>query len=68
MNDELQALNNATSAAQAQSFQVTLIDQINGVWTAGASDGLWNDPIVTGTGATRTESLVSLTAALESRD
>lgn len=67
MDAELQALNNATAAAQAQALQVTLIDQIDGVWTAGASDGLWNDPIVTGTGATRTDALNALTALLESR-
>ena len=67
MDAELQALNNATVAAQAQNLQVTLIDQLNGVWTAGASDGLWSDPIVIGTGATRTDALLALTAALESR-
>ena len=67
MDAELQALNNATAAAQAQALQVTLIDQVDGVWTAGASDGLWNDPIVTGTGATRTDALNALTAALEAR-
>lgn len=67
MDAELQALNNATAAAQAQNLQVTLIDQVDGVWTAGASDGLFNDPIVTGTGATRTAALLALSAALESR-
>ena len=67
MDSELQALNNATAASQAQALQVTLIDQLDGVWTAGASDGLFNDPIVTGTGATRTDALLALTAALEAR-
>jgi len=67
MDAELQALNEATAAAAAQGLQVTLLDQVDGVWTAGASDGLWNEPIVTGTGTTRTAALLTLTAALESR-
>jgi hypothetical protein len=67
MDAELQALNEAAAAALAQGLQVTLLDQVDGVWTAGASDGLFNDPIVTGTGATRTAALLALTAALESR-
>ena len=67
MDAELQALNDAAAAAALQGLQVTLLDQIDGVWTAGASDGLWNEPIVTGTGTTRTAALLALTAALESR-
>ena len=67
MDAELQALNNATAAATLSGLQVTLLDQVDGVWTAGASDGLWNDPIVIGTGATRTDALLALTAALEAR-
>ena len=67
MDAELQALNNATAAAQAQALQVTLIDQVDGVWTAGASDSIWGDPLLTGTGATRTDALLALTAALEAR-
>jgi hypothetical protein len=67
MDAELQALNEATAAALAQGLQVTLLDQVGGVWTAGASDGLFNEPLVTGTGATRTDALLALTAALEAR-
>ena len=67
MDGELQALNNALAAAAAQGWQVTLLDQIDGVWTAGASDNIFGDPIVTGTGATRIDALLALTAALESR-
>lgn len=67
MDAELKALDAALLAAQAKNLQVTLIDQIDGVWTAGAADGLFSDPIVTGTGANRTEALIALTAALESR-
>jgi hypothetical protein len=67
MDAELQALNEAAAAALAQGLQVTLLDQVDGVWTAGASDGLFNDPIVTGTGASRTDALLALTAALEER-
>jgi hypothetical protein len=67
MDAELQALNDAAAASALQGLQVTLLDQIDGVWTAGASDGLWNEPIVTGTGTTRTAALLALTAALESR-
>jgi hypothetical protein len=43
------------------------LDQVDGVWTAGASDNIWGDPLLTGTGATRTDALLALTAALESR-
>jgi hypothetical protein len=67
MDAELQALNNAAAAAAAHGWQVTLLDQIDGVWTAGASDNLFGEPIATGTGATRTDALLSLTAALEAR-
>jgi hypothetical protein len=67
MDAELRALNDASAASALQGLQVTLLDQIDGVWTAGASDGLWNEPIATGTGATRTAALLALTAALESR-
>ena len=67
MDAELQALNDAAAAAALQGLQVTLLDHIDGVWAAGASDGLWNEPIVTGTGTTRTAALLALTAALESR-
>ena len=67
MDAELQALDAALLAAQAQGLQVTLLDQVDGVWTAGASDSLWIDPVVTGTGASRTDALLALTAALESR-
>jgi hypothetical protein len=67
MDAELQALNEATAASALQGLQIILLDQIDGVWTAGASDGLFNEPLVTGTGATRTDALLALTAALESR-
>jgi hypothetical protein len=67
MDAELQALDAALLAAQAQGLQVTLVDQVEGVWTAGASDSIWGDPLITGTGATRTAALLALTAALESR-
>lgn len=67
MDAELQALNNALAAAAVHGWQVTLLDQVDGVWTAGASDSIWSDPIVTGTGSTRTDALLALTAALEAR-
>jgi hypothetical protein len=67
MDAELQALDNALAACAAQGWQVTLLDQIDGVWTAGASDNIFGDPLVTGTGATRTDALLALTAALEAR-
>ena len=67
MDAELQALENALAACAVHGWQVTLLDQIDGVWTAGASDSIWGDPTVTGTGATRTEALLALTAALEAR-
>ena len=67
MDAELQALDAALLAAQAKNLQVTLIDQVDGVWTAGASDNIWGEPLATGTGATRTDALLALIAALESR-
>ena len=67
MDAELQALNNALAAAAVHGWQVTLLDQVDGVWTAGASDSIWGDPLLTGTGATRTAALLALTAALEAR-
>ena len=67
MDAELQALNEAAAASALQGLQVILLDQIDGVWTAIASDKMDGEPIVTGTGATRTDALLALTAALESR-
>ena len=67
MDAELQALTNASGAALSQGLQIILLDQIDGVWTAIASDKMDGEPIVTGTGATRTDSLIALSAALESR-
>jgi hypothetical protein len=67
MDAELQALDNALAAAAVHGWQVTLLDQIDGVWTAGASDNIFGDPLLIGTGATRTDALLALTAALESR-
>jgi hypothetical protein len=67
MDAELQALNESTAAAAAQALQVILLDQIDGVWTAIASDKMDGETLVTGTGATRTAALLALTAALESR-
>jgi hypothetical protein len=67
MDAELQALNTTTAAASTQGLQVILLDQIDGVWTAIASDKIDGEPLVTGTGATRTAALLALTAALESR-
>ena len=67
MDAELQALNNATAAATLSGLQVILLDQIDGVWTAIASDKMDGEPLVTGTGATRTDALLALTAALEAR-
>jgi hypothetical protein len=67
MDAELQALNQAAAAAAAQGLQIILLDQIDGVWTAIASDKIDGEPLVTGTGATRTDALLALTAALESR-
>jgi hypothetical protein len=67
MDAELQALNEATAASAAQGLQIILLDQIDGVWTAIASDKMDGEPLVTGTGATRTDALLALTAALEAR-
>jgi len=67
MDAELQALNEATASSAAQGLQIILLDQIDGVWTAIASDKMDGEPLVTGTGATRTDALLALTAALESR-
>jgi|LakMenEpi03Aug12_release.lakeMendotaPanAssembly.Ray.scaffolds.fasta_scaffold234611_2 hypothetical protein len=67
MDAELQALDAALLAAQAQGLQVTLVDQVDGVWTAGASDNIFGEALVTGTGATRTAALLALIAALEAR-
>jgi hypothetical protein len=67
MDVELAALDQAIAASAVKGWQVTLLDQIDGVWTAGASDSIWGDPLLTGTGATRTDALLALTAALESR-
>jgi len=67
MDAELQALDAAMAAAAVHGFQITLLDEIDGVWTAIASDKMNGEPLVTGTGTTRTDALLSLTAALESR-
>jgi hypothetical protein len=67
MDAELQALNEAVAAAAPQGLQIILLDQIDGVWTAIASDKMDGEPLVTGTGADRTAALLALTAALESR-
>jgi hypothetical protein len=67
MDAELQALNEATAASALQGLQIILLDQIDGVWTAIASDKMDGEPLVTGTGATRTDALLALTAALEAR-
>lgn len=60
MDAELQALDNALAACAAQGWQVTLLDQIDGVWTAHASDKIDGEPLAIGTGATRTEALLAL--------
>ena len=67
MDAELAALDEAMAAAAVHGFQVTLLDEIDGVWTAIASDKMNGEPLVTGTGATRTAALLALTAALEAR-
>jgi hypothetical protein len=67
MDDELQALNNAAAAAAVHGWQVTLLDQIDGVWTAQASDNIFGEPLATGTGATRTDALVALTDEVKLR-
>lgn len=67
MDAELQALDSAIAASAVHGWQVTLLDQVDGVWTAGASDSIWGDPLLTGTGATRTAALLAVTAALKAR-
>jgi len=67
MDAELKALNEATVAAAAQGLQVILLDQIDGVWTAIASDKMDGEPLATGTGVDRTAALLSLVAHLEAR-
>jgi hypothetical protein len=67
MDAELQALNNAAAAAAVHGWQVTLLDQIDGVWTAQASDNIFGEPLATGTGATRTDALVALTDEVKLR-
>ena len=67
MDAELAALDQAMAASALLGWQVILLDQIDGVWTAVASDKIDGEPLVTSTGATRTDALLALTAALESR-
>jgi hypothetical protein len=67
MDAELQALDAAMAASAVHGWQVTLLDQIDGVWTAHASDKIDGEPLAAGKGATRTDALLALTAALESR-
>ncbi len=67
MDAELQALDTAMAAAAVHGWQIILLDQVDGVWTAIASDKIDGEPLVTGTGATRTDALLALTAALEAR-
>ena len=67
MDAELAALDQAMAVSAVKGWQVILLDQIDGVWTAQASDKMNGEPLATGTGATRTAALLSLTAALESR-
>jgi hypothetical protein len=67
MDAELAALDQAMAASALLGWQVILLDQIDGVWTAIASDKIDGEPLVTGTGATRTDALLALTAALEAR-
>jgi hypothetical protein len=67
MDAELAALDAAMAAAAVHGWQVILLDQIDGVWTAIASDKIDGEPLATGTGADRTAALLALTAALESR-
>ena len=67
MDAELAALDQAMAAAAVHGWQIILLDQIDGVWTAIASDKMEGESLVTGTGATRTAALLALTAALESR-
>jgi hypothetical protein len=67
MDPELAALDQAMATSAVKGWQVILLDQIDGVWTAQASDKMNGEPLATGTGATRTAALLALTAALESR-
>ena len=67
MDAELAALDQAMAASAVKGWQVTLLDQIDGVWTAGASDNIFGEPLATGTGATRTAALLALTAEVEAR-
>jgi hypothetical protein len=68
MDAELQALDAAMAAAAVHGWQVILIDQIDGVWTADAGlPNSWDEPKQRATGTTRTAALLALTAALESR-
>jgi hypothetical protein len=68
MDAELQALDAAMAAAAAHGWQVILIDQIDGVWTADAGlPNSWDEPKQRATGANRTDALLALTAALELR-
>ena len=68
MDAELQALDAAMAAAAVHGWQVVLIDQIDGVWTADAGlPNSWDEPKQRATGATRTAALLALTAALEAR-
>ena len=67
MDAELQALDAAMAAAAVHGWQIILLDQSDGVWTAIASDKIDGEPLATGAGATRTDALLALTAALEAR-
>jgi hypothetical protein len=67
MDAELAALDAAIAASAVKGWQVILLDQIDGVWTAIASDKIDGEPLVTGTGADRTAALLALIAALEAR-
>ena len=69
MDAELEALDAAMAAAAVHGWQVILLDEIDGVWTADAGvPPSWDEPKQRATGATRTDALIALTAALESRD
>ena len=67
MDAELAALDQAMAASAVKGWQVILLDQIGGVWTAQVSDKMNGEPLVTGTGATRTDALVALTDEVKSR-
>jgi hypothetical protein len=67
MEAERAALDQAMAASALLGWQVILLDQIDGVWTAIASDKIDGEPLATGTGEDRTAALLALTAALESR-